>query len=98
MRHLRSGWLWALLLVGAGLWQAPGAWAIIEEGPAAAAGGLAQFRHPGFEVNPSVAHYAAGQPAPATLPGLADFQRQHAGRWDTGWDERGNRPNLIQGG
>src|SRR5574341_2353197 len=90
---------WVGFLLWMSLWQAPGVPAFTGDGPAAvpAVGGPAQFRHPGFEVIPSVTYYASGRAAPATLPGVVDFQRQHAGRWDTAWDERGNRPNLIQG-
>ncbi len=96
---LGNRWFWGGLLVAVWFWQAPAVLALTGDGPVAApaSGGPAQFRHPGFDVVPSVSHHASSQTAPATLPGLADFRRQHPGSWETAWDERGNRPNLIQG-
>jgi hypothetical protein len=85
----------AALLIGIWLALAPSARALTGDG--GAPGGLAQFRHSGFAVIPSVAHYTPGQGAASTLPGVAALLGQYRGRWETAWDERGNRPNLIQG-
>jgi trimeric autotransporter adhesin len=84
------------LCLGILLWHAPSARALTDDG--AAPGGLAQFRHPGFSVIPSVARYAPGQTSAVALPGVAAFLGQYQGQWEAAWDERGNRPNLLQGG
>ena len=83
------------LLLGISLCHAPSAMALTDDGGAPR--GLAQFRHPGFSVIPSVTHHAPGQAAALTLPGIAAFLGQYQGRLEAAWDERGNRPNLVQG-
>ncbi len=53
--------------------------------------------HPAFEVIPSVTHYAMGENPPSTLAGITQFFQEHTNHWEVAWDERGNRPHLIQG-
>lgn len=91
--RLRVLWFCVALVAGVCLYHPLETLAITEN----AQGGLAQFRDQRFEVNPAVAQYTALQAGSTALPGVADFASRHAGSWETGWDERGNRPNLVQG-
>src|SRR5262249_32906908 len=73
--------------------------AFTEEGAASAPapGGPVQFRHQAFDVTPAIGAAVAAQAALAPRPGMGDFLAQHAGRRETTWDGRGNRPNLMMG-
>ncbi|RPH57519.1 hypothetical protein EHM82_01125, partial [bacterium] len=66
------------------------------EPPQSPAPGFArQFSSPELEVGPSlVLHQRA---TAAGIPGLQRFFAHHSDQWEVRWDDRGNRPNLIQG-
>ncbi|HYO12035.1 MAG TPA: hypothetical protein VE685_02450 [Thermoanaerobaculia bacterium] len=88
VRGCRAFFLLALLLTPA--------LALAIEPPQGPAPGFArEFSSPELEVGPSlVLHERA---AAAGIPGLQRFFAHHSDQWEIRWDERGNRPNLIQG-
>ena len=62
-------------------------------------GSLAPMRqHDAFEVTPSLMHYARREPLPAPQARLmATFFQRFTNNWQVAWDERSDRPHLIQG-
>jgi Zn-dependent metalloprotease len=54
---------------------------------------------PDIEVQPSVVRWEKGLARQAALaqPVLNDFFARNSDAWEVRWDQRGNRPNLIQG-
>jgi hypothetical protein len=58
-------------------------------------GFVQEISSPELEVGPSLVHHERG--SAAAIPGLQRFFAHHSDQWEVRWDERGNRPNLIQG-
>jgi trimeric autotransporter adhesin len=56
-----------------------------------------QFSTPELEVRPSLVVHTRGSRQAAQMPSLQRFFVHHSDQWEVRWDERGNRPNLIEG-
>jgi hypothetical protein len=56
-----------------------------------------QFSSPELEVQPSVQIFDRGSDKAGTLPSLQRFYAYHSDEWEVRWDQRSDRPNLIQG-
>jgi trimeric autotransporter adhesin len=55
------------------------------------------FRAPDLEVQPSLAIHPQGSQKSMENPALQRFFAFQSADWEVRWDERNNRPNLIQG-
>ncbi|MEA2601563.1 MAG: hypothetical protein QOF89_2555 [Acidobacteriota bacterium] len=55
------------------------------------------FRAPDLEVQPSLAIHPQGSSKAMENPALQRFFAFQSADWEVRWDERNNRPNLIQG-
>lgn len=56
-----------------------------------------QFSMPELEVRPSLVIHARGSRQATQIPSLQRFFGHHSDQWEVRWDDRGNRPNLIEG-
>ncbi|HSF39213.1 MAG TPA: hypothetical protein VLT87_05420 [Thermoanaerobaculia bacterium] len=56
-----------------------------------------QFSTPDLEVGPSLVIHGRGSREAAEAPGLQRLFAIHSDQWEVRWDERGNRPNLLEG-
>lgn len=56
-----------------------------------------QFSSPELEVQPSVQVFDRGSDKAGNLPSLQRFYAYHSDEWEVRWDQRSDRPNLIQG-
>ncbi len=61
------------------------------------AGIFGGFRVPDLEVQPSLAIHSQGSQKSLENPALQRFFAFQSADWEVRWDERNNRPNLIQG-
>lgn len=94
MSILRWKYLWLVLLSNLVLYiPSLNALTVPSDSPP----GVPGLHHPAFEVTPSLTHYGRGEENAGFLPGLSRFYREYTSNWEVAWDERGNRPHLIQG-
>ena len=57
----------------------------------------AAYRSPEMDVGPSLALYPLGARASSLPSAMASFLRSYPGAWEVRWDDRSDRPHLIQG-
>ena len=57
----------------------------------------AAYRSPEMDVGPSLALFPMGACASSLPSPMASFLRSYPGAWEVRWDERSDRPHLIQG-
>jgi hypothetical protein len=50
-----------------------------------------------LNVRPSTVRFEVGSPQAAERAELRGFFQRHGNQWEVRWDQRGNRPNLVQG-
>ncbi len=50
-----------------------------------------------FHVQASLTRYSAGDPGAQQRMGIQQFFQENTDQWDVFWDERGDRPQLIEG-
>jgi trimeric autotransporter adhesin len=86
----------SFLTFAAALLLAPGL-ALAIEPPSEGSRPVRAFAAPELEVHPSVLRHAPGARSAAAIPALQPFLARHSDQWEVRWDQRGNRPNLIEG-